>query len=266
MIGLNRNTFEFFVIGNLLGLALIEGIGTGLRFPLSYMGFLLDREISLEDIALEDPLLYHTLRWTMDATAEELEGIALDILGTSSGEVIPVTVDNRHDLISRKLNSYKREDFQALASIKAGFYSVVPPTVMSDNIITPAELRRMLEGESNIDVFDMWLHIDLVGYEPSSPQIVWLWEILMHETSFTQSRLKEFLRFVTGLRYLPLGGFERLERRITIAKFSRDYADMALPSAHTCVYQLNLPEYSDKEILRMKLIYAIEASPQMGFV
>jgi len=266
MIGSNRNTTELFVVGNLLGLAVIEGIGTGLRFPLSYMGFILEQKISLEDIALEDPLLYQTLRWAKEATAEELEETALDILETSSGEATPVTVENRDDLISRKLNSYEREDFQALVSIKAGFYSVVPPTVMSDNILTPVEVRRMIEGESNIDVFEMWLHIDLVGYDSSSPQIVWLWEILNDESSFTQPRLKEFLRFVTGLRYLPLGGFDRLERRITIAKLSRDDADMALPSAHTCVYQLNLPEYSDKEILRMKLIYAIEASPQMGFV
>jgi hypothetical protein len=140
----NRNTTQFFVVGNLLGFAVIEGIRTGFRFPSSYMGFILEQKISLEDIALEDPLLYQTLRWTKEATAEELEEIALDIHGTSSGEVTLVTVDNRDDLISRKLNSYEREDFQALVSIKAGFYSVVTPSVMSDNIITPGELRRMI--------------------------------------------------------------------------------------------------------------------------
>jgi hypothetical protein len=34
--------------------------------------------------------------------------------------------------------------------------------------------------------------------------------------------------------------------------------DRALPSSHTCFFQLDLPEYSSYEILRDRLLYACE--------
>jgi hypothetical protein len=39
--------------------------------------------------------------------------------------------------------------------------------------------------------------------------------------------------------------------------------DTYLPHAQTCFFSLSLPTYSSKDILRMKLLYAINNSPNM---
>ena len=42
--------------------------------------------------------------------------------------------------------------------------------------------------------------------------------------------------------------------------------DMKLPSSHTCFNQLVLPNYSSKDILRQKLMMAIDNSTGFGMV
>ena len=44
---------------------------------------------------------------------------------------------------------------------------------------------------------------------------------------------------------------------------ARDKPDSYLPHAQTCFFSLSLPNYSSKEILRAKLLYAINNSPNM---
>ena len=44
---------------------------------------------------------------------------------------------------------------------------------------------------------------------------------------------------------------------------ARDHPDQFLPHAQTCFFSLSLPCYTSKEILRNKLLYAINNSPNM---
>ena len=44
---------------------------------------------------------------------------------------------------------------------------------------------------------------------------------------------------------------------------ARNEPDKFLPHAQTCFFSLSLPAYSTKEILRTKLLYAIQNSPNM---
>ena len=252
----------YSVIGKILGLALIEGIPVGMHFPLVYMGTILNQEVRLEDIEHEDPNLYRSLSWLLQASEAELVGMELEFLSES----FPVNLNNREGLIDGRLNTVDWDVVDNLDSIKSGFLSVIPERVFQDKLISPMELRKIFEGERDIDLPDMWEHTQMVGYNADSPPIRWLWDIIATDPDFDQIRLKKFLRFLTGLEQVPLGGFGKLDRPIVFARIPRDDPDSTLPSAHTCVYQMNLPEYSSKEILKQKLIYAIEASPQMGFV
>ncbi|RHY25233.1 hypothetical protein DYB32_008441 [Aphanomyces invadans] len=97
-----------------------------------------------------------------------------------------------------------------------------------------AELQ-MLIGGSNYDVnVDDWrAHTNYGGgYHPSQPLIQWFWEIV---TECTPAERGDLLRFIT----------------------SRDGA-LTCYSA-TCMNLLKLPTYSTKEIMRAKLLYAIQA-------
>jgi len=74
--------------------------------------------------------------------------------------------------------------------------------------------------------------------------IKWLWEVL-EEIEPAQRVL--FLKFVSGRSRLPVNSVD-LNQRFQIMKVDRDAN--SLPTAQTCFFQLRLPPYQSKEILR----------------
>jgi len=132
-------------------------------------------------------------------------------------------------------------------------------------------MRGVISGEQGgIDIDDLRAHTNVFGgYTSEDDQILWIWELLKEDEDFKKNSfrlIRGLLRFITGLTHVPVGGFKNMKRRIEIYRIERENPDISLPSAHTCVYQLNIPQYSSKDIMKERLIYAIEASPQMGFI
>ena len=60
------------------------------------------------------------------------------------------------------------------------------------------------------------------------------------------------LRFITGTSKVPLDGFDP---QFQITK--SDLEEKALPKSHTCFCQLVLPEYTSKEVLKEKILFAV---------
>ena len=89
--------------------------------------------------------------------------------------------------------------------------------------------------------------------------MTWFWEIM---EELDASMHAGFLRFVWGRTKLPLtaAGFTD---RFQIEMDSRD--DQRIPTSGTCFFKLKMPRYSSKEIMRKKLIVAIENSTSFGF-
>jgi E3 ubiquitin-protein ligase HUWE1 len=90
--------------------------------------------------------------------------------------------------------------------------------------------------------------------------IQWLWEVL---EEFNNSERAEFIQFVTGSSKVPVEGFKALRgnnglQKFQIVKYALERPDQRLPQAHTCFFQLDLPEYSSKEELAAKLRRAME--------
>ena len=65
-----------------------------------------------------------------------------------------------------------------------------------------------------------------------------------------------FLRFTWGRSRLPLNS-AAFTQNFKLLSFSRSPADQYYPVAHTCFFQLELPQYSSPAIMRDKLRYAI---------
>jgi E3 ubiquitin-protein ligase TRIP12 len=86
-----------------------------------------------------------------------------------------------------------------------------------------------------------------------------LFEILVEMNA---SQRQNFIQFVTGSKYLPVGGLGALKPKLIIA-MNVD-ANQRLPSVMTCVNYLKLPMYASKEVLRETLLYAI-ADGRMSF-
>ena len=110
------------------------------------------------------------------------------------------------------------------------------------------------------------------GYHPSQPIIHWLWEVVDEMTPVQQ---RKFLRFMTSCSRQPLLGFNSLvpapciqQTRLREDDHGNDVSDLSaignirLPSSSTCMNLLKLPKYTSKQMLKEKLLYAIDAAPR----
>ena len=87
---------------------------------------------------------------------------------------------------------------------------------------------------------------------------------------FSQEERAEFLQFVTGSSKVPLEGFKALPGMSGVQKpqIHKSFTGPdRLPTAHTCMNQMDLPEYPSKEILRNRLKLAVtEGKEGFGFM
>lgn len=117
------------------------------------------------------------------------------------------------------------------------------------------------------------------GYNLNSRAVKWLFELMV---DFDIDEQRAFLQFVTGCPRLPVGGnrecvgeffsvqllfnflgFRMLHPPLTIVRKTAENnsdninPDSFLPSVMTCVNYLKLPDYSSKEMMKLKLTTAI---------
>lgn len=101
------------------------------------------------------------------------------------------------------------------------------------------------------------------GYHPSQVPIKWFWEIVEEITPDQQRKL---LKFMTSCSRQPLLGFRSLtplpcihQVRLSEEESLLERKDVKLPTSATCMNLLKLPNYKTKELMKAKLLYAIEA-------
>jgi E3 ubiquitin-protein ligase HUWE1 len=82
------------------------------------------------------------------------------------------------------------------------------------------------------------------------------WEILL---GFDREMRANFLQFVTGTSKVPIDGFRSLQGIRGIQKFQihKVFDNNLLPTSHTCMNQLDLPDYPSIDVMREKLIIAV---------
>lgn len=78
----------------------------------------------------------------------------------------------------------------------------------------------------------------------------WFWEVL---TEMEEEDKQKYLKFVNSRSKLPTN--PTVGRKHKITPYTK--SDTALPQAHTCFFQIDLPAYKSKEILREKILIAI---------
>jgi hypothetical protein len=219
--------------------------------------------------------------------------ISYDVLGqvktyplVENGSDIPVTEDNRKDYCSQYarhlLYGSIRKPF---ASILKGFWTVVggpstdsPSSKQQHNhcrairLFRPEELRLLLTGLSADGPTDLvrlysasaFCQLRAAatydGYEATSVYICDFWDIVLDE--FTDDQRRKLLWFVTASDRIPLGGL----RQVTFVVQKNGTDDSRLPTAMTCFGRLLLPQYSDRDLLKLRLAQAIEESQGFGLM
>ncbi|KAK5970210.1 E3 ubiquitin-protein ligase hecd-1 [Trichostrongylus colubriformis] len=121
---------------------------------------------------------------------------------------------------------------------------------------SPEEVQRLLSGEQCPE----WTREDVLnytepklGYTKDSPGFLRFVDVMVE---LNPQERKNFLQFATGCSSLPPGGLANLHPRLTVVR-KVESGDGSYPSVNTCVHYLKLPEYSSADILRERLLTAV---------
>ncbi|CEP60902.1 putative ubiquitin-protein ligase UFD4 LALA0_S02e02278g [Lachancea lanzarotensis] len=185
-----------------------------------------------------------------------LPGYDLDLI--PNGTNFAVTKDNLTEYIDLVIDQMLGAGVEKqIRSFTDGFSQAFP--YRSLLILTPEELTELFgRVEEDWSPETLLAHVEADhGYTQDSDIIH---DLISLMTSFSAQERRFFLQFLTGSPKLPLGGFKSLSPKLTVVRKHTEEnmtADEYLPSVMTCANYLKLPMYSDRDILRSRIIQAM---------
>lgn len=267
-------------LGRVLGKAVYESILVEPQFCLPFLNQLLGQQNTIDDLKNVDPEYYRHLTSLRKMSSDDIEslGLTFDLSIPSStkdspsqivelipnGSCIPVTKDNSIRYIH--LVAYRRLNTESAAQTKAflsGFRDIIPAPWVK--LFSPYELQKLISGDDSVKGFDVLGLKKCMqysgGYHPDQPIMQWFWQVL---EEMEPSQQRNFLKFMTSCSRQPLLGFNSLAplpciQQVRLSLNDTDGKDSRLPTSSTCMNLLKLPNYPTKEILKTKLLYAIES-------
>ncbi|KAI1899651.1 hypothetical protein AGOR_G00063980 [Albula goreensis] len=274
----NPSSFEtegqFTLIGIVLGLAIYNNCILDIHFPMVVYRKLMGKKGTFRDLADSHPVLYQSLKETLEYEGNVEEDMMItfqisqtDLFGNplmydlrENGDKIPVTNENRKEFVAQyaeyMLNKSVEKQFKAF---RRGFHMVTNESPLK-YLFRPEEIELLICGSRNLDfqALEETTEYD-GGYSKDSSIIKDFWETVH---SFGEEQKRLFLQFTTGTDRAPVGGLGKL--KMIIAKNGPDTD--RLPTSHTCFNVLLLPEYSNKEKLRERLLKAITYAKGFGML
>ncbi|CAF3689514.1 unnamed protein product [Rotaria sp. Silwood1] len=197
------------------------------------------------------PTIHHSLKSLLHYKEDDLETTlcyAFDI-EREFYEFIDLYIDY-------VFNKSCEKQFQAFAS---GFRRVINSKPLE--LFYPDELMSFVIGNTNYDWNEFQKKTEYKGeYHANHPVIQWFWQVF-HK--LVENEKKKFLLFLTGSDRVPVFGWSQT-LPMTIQRSHTD--DIHLPVSHTCFNILDLPSYSSKEILKTKLLEAIQHNQGFNLV
>jgi HECT-domain (ubiquitin-transferase)/SPRY domain len=203
----------------------------------------------LETIMTDDPELFEDVARGQSFTVKLSDGSAVPLC--PNGDRVPLALDNRREYCAAVLDARLREGDQQVAWIREALAEVIPSQVLS--LFGWDDLRSRISGPADFDVDQLKSEARYCGYSSSATQVKMLFALLKELTPEDRAA---FLRFVSGQSTLsPKGtpGYWTIE-------ISRDHGsdpDSRFPRAATCSTEIYLPSYTNKEVMRERLLYAI---------
>ena len=267
----------FKFVGRFVAKALMDCQILDAYFTRPLYKHLLGEPLSYEDIEAVDPDYFKNLKWML---CNDIEGV-FDLTFTAEadyfdkksvvelkpgGAEIAVTNENKQEYVDLMAHWLFKERYEpAMSSLVEGFSAHISISKYM-KLFTLDEIQLLLGGRPDIDLRDLQKDCKHTGgYHADSAQVQWLWSLL---EEYDSEKLSLFLGFVSGCASMPVDG---LDPPLMVTQMedqeSPALEDQALPRAHTCFNQLDLPEYATYNQLLEKLKFAFtEASSGFGFV
>lgn len=265
---------HYYFIGRMLGKALYENMLVELPLASFFLSKLLGQKtvnVDIDHLQSLDPELYKNLLYLKyyDGDVQDL-GLDFTIVSEEVGQAqveemkpggatIAVTNENRieyiHLVADFKLNRQIRSQCNAF---RQGLADVLNLDWL--RMFSYRELQTLISGaDHEINVDDLQKHTKYGnGFTDSHATIVNFWSVV-HE--FTEEQKRKLLKFVTSCSRPPLLGFKELDPPFCIQNVGAELD--RLPTASTCMNLLKLPDFQDREMLKNKLLYAVES--EAGF-
>ncbi|KAG8532811.1 uncharacterized protein KY384_002689 [Bacidia gigantensis] len=202
--------------------------------------------VTINDASIED--------LSLDFTLPGYPNIDL----VENGSSTPVTIDNVAMYIEKVVDMTLGIGVQRqIEQFRSGFSEVFSYSALK--AFTPSELVMLfgrIEEDWSIETLCDSIKADH-GYNMDSKSVRNLLQV-MSELSPQQRR--DFLQFVTGSPKLPIGGFKSLNPMFTVVCKPSEApytSDDFLLSVMTCANYVKLPDYTNLDVLRKRLLTAI---------
>nr|XP_033815100.1 probable E3 ubiquitin-protein ligase HERC3 isoform X3 [Geotrypetes seraphini] len=258
----------FHLVGIVCGLAIYNFTVVDLHFPLALYKKLLNVTPDLEDLKELSPTegrYSPGLQQLLDYPGEDLEDtfclsftICRENFGVTEmktlvpgGDQITVTKENRQEFVEAYVNYvFNLSVHEWYEAFSEGFLKVCGGKMLE--LFQPSELQAMVIGNCNYNWQELEESSAYKGdYSAEHPTVKMFWETFH---GFPLEKKKKFLLFLTGSDRIPIYGMRSL--RLIIQ--STAGGEQHLPVAHTCYNLLDLPKYSSKETLEVRLTQAID--------
>jgi len=275
------SNYEF--LGRVLGKSIYESILVEPQFCLPFLNKLLGKQNSLDDLKNLDPEYYKNLKSLRHMSAQEINdlGLTFELHESATttidlmpgGSAIPVTKENVIQYIH--LVSHQKMNVRGSRQISAflhGFRDIIPAQWV--RLFSAYELQKLISGDDAVKGIDVKGMMSVMRYSgglhPSQPIVQWLWQVV---EEMTPGQQRKFLKFMSSCSRQPLLGFGSMvpapciqQTRLREDDHGNDVAEgldtgnIRLPTSSTCMNLLKLPKYTSVEMLREKLLYAIESA------
>lgn len=261
-------------LGKLIGTAVRHGLQMGLNLPSLVWRPIAGLEVGRPHLESVDVVATNNLMYVEECPSQDaketLEHLTFstplsdgnEVPLCPGGEKVPVTYENRLTYVHLVEQARLTESAQQLAALRNGLATVLPMEAAA--LFTSRELETLICGRREVDVelLRQCTEYD-TGVEESMPHVKHFWEVL---TEMTNEERTSFLRFVWARSRMPNSAKDfpmNFKIQTAHGQSSQEDPDKYLPHAQTCFFSLSLPAYTSKEILRSKLLYAIQNSPNM---
>jgi hypothetical protein len=260
----------YMFVGKLMGIAIRNAEYLDLRLPSMVWKLLCNQQVEIDDLRQVDLLFVNVLdevrqggegmASSLSFTLPSLDGRVVEIISNGAQRVLDTTdPSDCQDWIDAAMQ-YKLHEFDLqIEAIRRGLHCIVPQRMLV--LFTWEELELMVCGRPKIDLQLLREMTVYVGCSEHDAHIRAFWHVLQ---SWTEERKSLYLRFVWGRSRLPTsksswGDMYHKISTFEVGSSSRtSTADDLLPRSHTCYFSLDLPRYSNEDVLRKKLLFAIE--------
>ena len=173
---------------------------------------------------------------------------------------IAVTGDNRREFVDAYVKWILTDSVSSqFDEFLKGFNRVVAAD--STSLFMAEELELLVAGVPHLDFNELQKATEYIGWSQSDPStnptVQYFWSVVEELTAEQQQKL---LMFATGSTRAPIGGLQSLDFKLQRMGPNSN----SLPTSHTCFNTLLIPEYSSREVLKERLLKAIEECEGFG--